>query len=697
MNRISVYVALGLASCHGCGHGGRGHGGDSDTPIRNGKPGPGGGDRACGGSAEAITEAVAATPPTVPNGTYKGNAAHPRIFFTPERLERARGWLKKSDWAPKNDDFLGNAFVYAVAKDPDAGKRAIAFLDKVIAEKLLDSGDNARWQGEIAIVIYDWCFDLVPPATRDAFARYANSAFTKWNADDWGGVGHEEGNYYWGNLRNSLEWGLASSPENATAPALLEDALVKRWEKSFLPYAQGLQRGGVPTEGTQYGRYQEGYPLLAFVTLASGGRKIFDETDWFRGLVYYNIHNTLPGVTTRGDGNLAAHDMFPHEDDEFWLQGNSAIDPEYGDFMTAAAWAWPDKPVGQHARWYLGAVKGKRNPWIEASDDHPAGKPVDLTTIPLDYYAPGPGYLWARNKWSTDASIVFAQLGFARGAGHQHYDSGTFQIWRKGRWLTRETASYIDDVTGIGGSGRVGARETYGHNGILFDGKGSALGNFAGYPAVLRLESRKDYAYGATDLSKWYRADAANHPERDNPAAGSLVREVIYLREFETLVVLDRMEGTSDKVARTFLVHFEQGAKVKTDGAITTAQNGDQLLRVQTLVPAAPTSVRLVDERLKPDDHIGQQRLEITHAPGTAQSYFVTVLQGRDASAPDVTAKVTESAEAFVVTVNTTTITFAKGMASTGGTIQTGGCAAHPLADYVQNIRVTDDGPIWGP
>jgi hypothetical protein len=36
-------------------------------------------------------------------------------------------------------------------------------------------------------------------------------------------------------------------------------------------------------------------------------------------------------------------------------------------------------------------------------------------------------------------------------------------------------------------------------------------------------------------------------------------------------------------------------------------------------------------------------------------------------------------------------------MVSTGGTIATDRCASHPLATYVQQIAVTDNGPIWGP
>ncbi|MBA3542436.1 MAG: heparinase II/III family protein, partial [Deltaproteobacteria bacterium] len=624
----------------------------------------------------------------------------------------ARAWVKSTNYFPDDEDALANAFMYAVTKHGEAGKIAVEFLQKVLADDAFKSGDPTRWHGEIAILIYDWCFELISPKDRAAFEAYADKSFDKWNKDAWGGVGHEEGNYYWGNLRNGLEWGLATTPENPRAAGFLEDALVTRWEKSFLPYAQKIQKGGVPSEGTQYGRYQLGYLLVPFVTLQTGGRKIFDETDFFRGAVYYTIHNALPGVTTRADKPM--RDMFPHEDDEFWIQGASGIDPEYGDFMTTMALTWPDRPVGKHARWWLGAQKPKRSPTFESTD--PGGTPAELTTIPLDYYAPGTGYLWTRNKWASDASVVFAQFGYAAGQGHQHMDSGSFQLWRKGRWLSRETASYIDEIVGAGGTGKAGARESIGHNAILFGGKGSALGYWDGMPRVLRLESRKDYAYVATDLSTWYRASKSDHTDRDdNPHASKLVRELIYLRDLETIVVFDRMESSGDSrdrrgwsgpkldaesVAKTFVLHFEQTAKVTIDKTSVLGVNGDQALRMQTLVPAQPT-YKLVDERLKPDDPLGQQRLELD-TKGTAQSYFLNVLQMRDASAPNLEASVVEDANGFVATIKhptkgTVTIQFMKGMGSAGGTIATPGCTAHALADYVQNIRLTDDGPIWGP
>lgn len=713
--RVVCAIAVAIAGCRGArGDGDRGEPREAAHEVARVEARTGGEHACAGDPAATAAVAPAYVAPAIPNGTFAPTAAHPRIFWTAERLARARAWVAKTGYRPKDDNLLDQAMYYAATKDAAAGKRVADYLQHVVTARQFDSQDDVRWFGEIAIVGFDWAYDAIPAKLRADFAAYANAAFPKWNANEWGGVGHEEGNYYWGYLRNGLLWALASGPENPTSASLLEDALVTRWEKSFLPYARTRQLGGVPTEGTQYGRYQEDYPLYAFTTLATGGRRIFDETDWYRGAVYYNIYNALPGITHRGP--IAAREMFPMQDDEFWLQGNSAVDEPYGNFMTAMAWQWPDKLVGQHARWYLDTIKPKRDPAWAGADA--GGTRADVaTTLPLDYYAPGPGYLWVRGAWAQPSTVLFAALGYARGAGHQHLDAGTFQIWRGGRWLSRETAAYIDEVKGYRGQDKVAAREGIGHNAVLFGGRGGAAGYWDGFPEVVRLESRKDYAYAATELSKWYRASTSNHTDRDdNPYAKTLVRELVYVRALETLVVLDRYETSSASldrrdwsgpklaapdVPRTFVLHAEQDAKVATAGAITTIVAGDQALRVTTLVPKAAT-VRVVDERLKPTDDIGQQRLEIDGPLGAAQGYFLHVLQAKDAKGADVTATVDDRADAFAITLvhparGSATITFAKGMASTGGTIATPGCAAHPLATTVQAIHVTDAGPQWGP
>ena len=59
------------------------------------------------------------------------------------------------------------------------------------------------------------------------------------------------------------------------------------------------------------------------------------------------------------------------------------------------------------------------------------------------------------------------------GVGHNHLDAGTFQLWRKGRFVTRETVGYAQLIAGYADSAPRDCRDTVGHNGLLYDGRGS--------------------------------------------------------------------------------------------------------------------------------------------------------------------------------------------------------------------------------
>ena len=80
---------------------------------------------------------------------------------------------------------------------------------------------------------------------------------------------------------------------------------------------------------------------------------------------------------------------------------------------------------------------------------------------------------------------------------------------------------------------------------------------------------------------------------------------------------------------------------------------------------------------------MGQYRVEVDTSPGTAQSYILTVLQAKDASqAPAFFPAVAEDGTSFTVTLNgSTSIVFAKGMASSSRSITVGG-AHHALPDH---------------
>ncbi|MCC6764316.1 MAG: hypothetical protein IT293_06605 [Deltaproteobacteria bacterium] len=107
------------------------------------------------------------------------------------------------------------------------------------------------------------------------------------------------------------------------------------------------------------------------------------------------------------------------------------------------------------------------------------------------------------------------------------------------------------------------------------------------------------------------------------------------------------------------------------------------------------SSARISTRRPSPPH--SQYRIEVDTTAGTAQSYILTVLQARDAAGAALTPSVVDDGASYTVTLDgTTSITFQKGMTSSGGSIDIGGVVT-PLRANVQSMSVTAAGPAWQP
>ena len=341
---------------------------------------------------------------------------------------------------------------------------------------------------------------------------------------------------------------------------------------------------------------------------------------------------------------------------------------------------WRDSPTGQYARRWLNMVNGPTTRYVRAVDRGSAER--DFSSLPLDYYGSGPGYLYGRNQWGPNATTFQLQMGLGHDEGHGHNDLGSFQIWRNGRWLSRESTGYAgassDVVLRYGGSGTVDPNNAVAHNTLLINGTGGTVRHEAptGSYVMRRLESRPEYAFGVVDLSPAYSG-----------RANRVIREYIFVRSLETMVIFDRLDSSSTK---TFLAHFEQNPSVDSGDRVVSAANGDQVLRLNTVWPTN-ASYRLLNE----GGAIGQDRLEVD-STGSTQSYFLHTLQAKGASDPVLTPSVTDNGSSFTLTLDhpsrgTVTVVLQKGMSSTGGSVN-----GIPLFEGMQETSVNENGPVWG-
>lgn len=629
---------------------------------------------------------------------------HPRLWWTTERLELAKTWYGTHPFTPSSSDSFGNAFRYVLTGESAYARKAIDLIINLELPpgQVLPTAigcDYCRWEGENAVIVFDWCYDQMNEGERTLLMNRWNKYLEDVNMQTWGGIGMEGNNYYWGNLRNSMEWGIASFHHNNKAQSFLEHGLLDRWRNSFIPYAAtGEAKGGAPAEGPEYGSTMLHYPLIPFVSAGALGRNMLEESNFYKEALVNIIYSTTPSPIINGSESY--YGFFPYNE--------TAVDDllheriYYGDFMMVLANQWSNRALGQYARTWITQCKPEISKFVKAVDTPNEEKA--FTELPLDYYASGLGILYGRTEWSTNATAFQAQMKDAEKVGHAHLDWGSFQLFRKGRWITRESSGYSNSLKGVNND-VVQSEYPDAHN-TIFVGVQGDMKSLVGYwqtapPTVTRLESRTDYTFAAVDLSDCFQSE--EKPENfENPFLDKVVREYVFIRPLETLLIFDRILSKNDEVPaneviKTALFHFETQPIIENENNVKVTV-GNQVGRLTTLVPSLP-SYQTVNEGGN-----GQYRLQVSTS-NQAQSYLLNVLQARDASEPNITASVIEDASAFHVTLThpikgNVAINFEKGASSQGGGFAFSSTTMPnnliPFTDAVETVSVTDDGPVWG-
>lgn len=738
---LLVAVTLLLGACGGGGGDGNSQPPNTPAPAPGGNPPP-----PAPPTPPTPPPAPPPSPPSPPSPPPSSTpvslnipASHPRLWYSGQagspgaaRLARAKAYLPghpvPDNWRESTRQRNRALKSLLTGNAADGCTGAIAWLRGFNFPDI----DEARWSGENAILIYDWCHAHMSDSDRQQIRDKWNVRIQQLNNDTWGGPHMPANNYFWGYLRNSLLWGIASFNENPQAQGFIDHALVTRYQNRFAPWYQAFGIGGVTLEGGQYGPYMLGYPVIAFISARDYGYDAWTATPFLRDAVYY-LEYASPHARTRArDGATARFELFPFNDDQFFVDGGSAEGGEYGDFLGGMILHDPAAPLAAQASAWLSRI-GTQADWHVRAELASVAIPAAPPVLAADYYAMGGQYFYGRDETLTRSHFMLqlgsfdastnepAKMLASGGVGHNHLDAGNFQLWRKGRWLSRETTGYSDRVAGLGGAGTQDVHEAIAHNAVLFEGRGQIDG-LRGLARVLRLQSAPDFAYAAADLTDAYRAEAKENwqAEDDWPFAEKAIREFVFLREFDALIVLDRLESGSDslgplyqpyykgprksaaEVRKSFVLHaggtgtnargnpFALGAPGRATAAV-----GDQRMDLATLLPAAP-GYRVIDE----GGAVGQYRIEYD-VSGEAESYLLNVVSLRDqGDAPATVSLATESGgQVWKITLShpsrgTAEVRLQKGLSSQGGSVTLKGVTT-PLRNNVQGMLIGSDGPKW--
>lgn len=667
--------------------------------------------------------------------------SHPRIWYSAQsgtpgaaRLARARAYRSTNpvpinNWDPASRS-RDRALVSLLGNSPEGCNDAISW----IRGYNFPSQNEARWSGEQAILVFDWCYQHMSASDRSTITANWNARLAELNAASWGGVNMSASNYHWGFLRNSLLWGIASYHHNAQAQSFIDHALDVRYRNlasnppsghsRFQAWYEGFGIGGVPLEGSAYGGAMMYYPAIAFTAATDFGYDAWNAVGFHHDSLYYLHYASTPQPTQRFDNSVPHWQLFPFNEDENFREGGVAETDAYADFITAYALRHPGSRVSGMARGWM-EQRGLAPSWWMRSELASAAITGQQPALPLDYYADGAQFLYGASAPAAGATRFHLQLGGSGdgvaggGVGHVHRDLGNFQIWRKGRWITRETTGYVNPIAGWRNSGTVDVGEAVGHNTVLFEGRGQ-IGSYRDWARVKRLQSAPGFSFAAVDMTPSYRAPANETWEarRDWPFAEVAIREFVYLRELEALVVLDRVKSGSDslqpvydheytgprmagdQVRKTFVLHATGTGSSGTGNPFTlgnasaTARVGTQRMDLRTLLPASP-AYRVVNE----GGPVGQFRIEYD-VSGSEMSYLLNVVGARDAAEAPVSVSMDDLGDSWRLQLTqpgkgSATVVLRKGEASNGGSVRIGNGPVQSLRSDVQGMLLTADGPVW--
>lgn len=657
---------------------------------------------------------------------------HPRLWFADAaRLQQAQTYVQTHPINPAGGDIqYERALRGVLANNVGDCDAAADYLVGWLVENNGNRRDALRQQGEELLVIYDWCHDRLSAGEISTLVARWNSYMDTEIADDFANQNSEANNYFSGRMRNELLWGITSFHENPRAQEFIDHALDIRLGTWFQSWYQNFGRGGVFPEGGDYGVVSLSYPLIPFVSAGDFGYDAYAQTAYFREAIYAAVYGTTPGPTTLNTGFSGGYLLFPFNDDEHLHAGGVINTRQYlGDF--ARYFGARDATTGnaRHMRAWLATTNAGRSWLFDALGG--SGSAADFADLPLDYYAPGAQVFDLRTSHDADAMQVHLQLGTPGGVEHRHWDAGSFQVWRKGRFLTRETTGYSDQIAGFMNVGSVDTEHPLAHNTLLFEawnsgrwvGRGPHVippGDDRGeqpraLPEVRRLQHEAQFGYIAVDYSNAYR----NMPESrvDWPYADKAWREFLFIRPLQALLILDRTRGsadsqlpwyngggwlldgphvTADQVRRTFVMHFETAPTTNANRVAATL--GTQTSELITLLPTLP-SFRIFNEDRAGDEEAGQHRVELDQI-GATDAYFLNIITGYDSGEAALGANLVDNGASWTITLThplrgNASIVLNKGMSSVGGSISINGSEAVPLRESVQGISVTSERPVW--
>ena len=582
--------------------------------------------------------------------------------------------------------------------------------------------NGARWMGEGRILTYFFLYADLDATERETIYRDIARAVAFDFSRTWGSGELPFNNYNWGFTRNGILFGILTYNFTYTFPAtecdfnnykrinicslsgtgvaevLLTEALDVRMD-SISTYMD-TWRGGVPPDGTHYGKYLLDYFTVPQMTAEQYGRALIAETGWWLDSAYRVVVGTTPKVTFHQNSGLSDWAFNSHGDQQDTGGRTPADTMETANWMTYAAVYWDNTDVGNLIRKWLTDRNPVRVPWVKVYDAElgAAGTAISTTDVPLDLYAPGAGHAYVCDTYArgvSDKPSCF-YIAMARVDGsHQHHDAGSWQAWRNGEWVSKEAATYSTYINNVTGNGQIGGEQAWATNSLTINNLAYNVPGSDG-PYISRVDHDDDYWLGSADYLVYAGMSAA---------ASVMKQEWLVIPSLRVMLWHGVVTTASSATPKTQMVHCPTNPPAVSSDAVNCTR-GSEVMRTIFLEATGVTNTYAeIDESAGGTYPFGgsrdpQYRIQ-AEATGVAASHHFSVHQLLSTGDTEMSATLSGPSGGFytidiTIGASTAQVLLADGTTMTGGSLNLNGGGAQSFQNVIETVAVTTGGVTWG-
>ena len=556
---------------------------------------------------------------------------HPRLYVTPESLNTMRDQAKSGarltkaflEWVDRgsrtadqgkfhdmgiHDGCENTSLAWLITGDRRHLTNSIAYAQRILQKPMREHFEDvhaatflgAAWVHAMALH-YDWCYDQLSPEHRKTVSEWLKEAASWAWVRSGAPIAHNDGGARQCLLGSAALALLGDDPEGAE----LFRRSHQNFTRNLLPWLNDGGQGGRSGDGGEYEGLHAFYIVrYAWMSQTATGEDVFSESPFFFNRLNHILFGWYPRPLVERNGAFSMRQYYSPSGDHIRMGYVGDTQP----YQSAAALCarYRSTPEAQAVRWLAGqwptAWMQYTLRWAVLGDfeNIPATPPRELAFLDR-----GCNTAYLRSDWSDDATwILFENAPYV--SAHGSLDSGTFEIF-KGDILAARTGNL--DHANVGASHTMNyLHRTIAGNCLLIldpeekwkgflggaEGSQDGGGQRTNFPLgsspdaetylayrdiyqrgrITGFKQDAQWAYAAADLTPAYNNPRIHGGKLNRPKVKSVRREMLYLRNLDSVVVFDRISALEPEFRKTWLLHSLGDLDV-LDGKETKVDDGE--------------------------------------------------------------------------------------------------------------------------